>query len=584
MLVMAARRARKASSKKAALDRSGDPLPAGAMTRLGTLRFRLDDAYATHFAVSFDGARAAARIDRLQVRVWDLETGVALRTLRCKPGSDAKDWIERIVLSRDGARVATYVYGRIQVFEVASGDPVGEVVGPIEQAFELTPDGRGVIVAGHGYQRVFARRHELATGAIAAETELGQEVRVASVTLTEDGRKVIFVVGRRVAIHDADTLAGETDVRVELAGSSLVKGTVVVGDDELLMLRYTGDESTLVELRSGAARPFVWPQPGELYDLVASAGHRMAYAIRGPEHLREVIDLRTRQVLLRLPASSGGCEAAFSRDHLVLRDHSLLRRFELPSLREVEHPADGGHTGEVRAVRFDGPVVVTYGREATRRWDAATAKELACGERSDPPPPPVPAHGVTARRCRPDERGVQAFRGDVMLFELRTEAVKGVAVCPTDPEVAFVSWHGWLRVVDAETGALKWSFQSPSNKVLQPLTRVAYSPDGALIAAGGHGKFAALFERSGRRIDLVGHTAKIDALAFSPSGKVLFTRDVRTTRIWDGTTGEALGVLEGLWPDAWSPDGALAATIEHTSVVLWRVEDVLPANVRALLA
>ena len=73
---------------------------------------------------------------------------------------------------------------------------------------------------------------------------------------------------------------------------------------------------------------------------------------------------------------------------------------------------------------------------------------------------------------------MQAFRGDAMLFEAKTDVVKAVAVCPTDPEIAFVSWHGWLRVVDAETGALRWSFQSPSQKVLQPLTCVAYSPDG----------------------------------------------------------------------------------------------------------
>src|SRR5204863_345028 len=62
-------------------DAYGDPLPQGALNRLGTLRQRAADS---HLAVSADGKDIISVGSAMTVRVWDAVTG-QLRSLRQLP-------------------------------------------------------------------------------------------------------------------------------------------------------------------------------------------------------------------------------------------------------------------------------------------------------------------------------------------------------------------------------------------------------------------------------------------------------------------------------------------------------------------
>jgi hypothetical protein len=110
--------------------------------------------------------------------------------------------------------------------------------------------------------------------------------------------------------------------------------------------------------------------------------------------------------------------------------------------------------------------------------------------------------------------------------------------------------------------------------------RMAFSPSGKLLATGGYGTQAKLWEvatgKPLRSFD-VGPVEGGLTVQFSPSGKLLAVGHRNsTTRIFDVDSGKCLHTLQKKWSQGlqFSPDGkTLAITYVDGSLALWNVSD-----------
>src|SRR5262249_31245734 len=107
-------------------DLYGDPLPAGALVRLGSVRLR--HAGLSDYVCLPDGKTVlTAGSDRV-LRFWDLASGRQVRSVRLQ--GTATSMLAVVALSPDGKTLAAHDRGRLVFWEVASGTEIRSLPGP----------------------------------------------------------------------------------------------------------------------------------------------------------------------------------------------------------------------------------------------------------------------------------------------------------------------------------------------------------------------------------------------------------------------------------------------------------------------
>ncbi|HXP62261.1 MAG TPA: protein kinase [Dongiaceae bacterium] len=132
-------------------------------------------------------------------------------------------------------------------------------------------------------------------------------------------------------------------------------------------------------------------------------------------------------------------------------------------------------------------------------------------------------------------------------------------------------WYYWQRQAHLDLKSLRGH--------LGPVTSVAFSPDGHLIATGSEDQTAKVWEAASGKglLTLKGHGARVNSVAFSPDGRRIATASHDgTAKVWAADSGKELLTLAGhggrIWSVAFSPDGLWIATGSQDSTAkVWEV-------------
>jgi RNA polymerase sigma factor (sigma-70 family) len=537
----------------ALLDRAGDPLPRGALARLGTVRFRHGEY--VHCAVfTRDGKTLITGGADSTIRLWEVPTGRPLRRLEGHRG-----WVGRLALSPDGKTLASggsWWDNSLRVWDLASGKELrcldrGDF--PVGQPLAFAPDGKTLYAAR-------AREIEV--------WEVGSGLKLRSFRpLPERTRDFTEVA----LSPDGKTLA------VTNSGSDPAKrfgGGVSGGTLRLL------DSRTGKELRKRILKDWA---PG----LVAFSPDGRALAMQGAGAI-EIWSPDLEKELLRIPTPETDYNRfAFSPDSRLLAVAAFngasapfrIRVWDLRSGKEYRQLP--GHDHQVNALAFtpDGKMLASGSSGGSvRLWDLASGAELA---------QPAAHHGwVWGVAVSADGRLVATANSDrtVRVWEARTgkplrelrghqREVWAVRFAPAGHVLATGSWDGTVRLWDADTGKELHRLAGHAGEVRS----VAFSPDGSLLASGVRGTDTSIHLRdvgTGREVGRLplDQATPVTALAFSPDGRHLASGGV-DIRLWDVARKRPLpwfrppveGPVEGL---AFSADGrSLLSRGKH--VQLW---------------
>jgi WD40 repeat protein len=578
---------RRVEARAGGTDRHGDPLPPGAIARLGTLRLqheqghriaysadgkvlasasdeiRLWDAAtgrelghfpgARGFALSADGKRLASSAtqgpDRLLVRIWDTVTGKEMHRL---PGH--RDEIYALAFSPNGKRLATgSLDGGLRLWDPVRGEQVavlaelgelGDGRGAVT-CLAFSPDGKTLLSAEHKMSRLW----EVATG-----KERRRFPGAFFRALSRDGR-VMAVVDekghtlRLVKVDTGDTVLTIKDLHgavqsVSIAPDGRTLATVSHVDPFLrLWDATTGKPVHVIPLTNYAFSVAFAPDGQTLAVGVPwAAGDRVR--LWNPATATErVPQPGHRDAVVGVSFLDGGKTiASVGADET----HRLWRAADGQQVRSLP-------LGKVAlALSADGKLAATAGRwqqlrlgkieETLSLWDAGTGKErlaFSAGHKG----------GVALAAFSPDGAtlAVSTYRGELLLWDTasgkmrrqwQAAASMALAFSPDGKTLATGGWDCAVRLWDAGSGKLVRLLGKPlelnrdsDGKRVTGTSAIAFSPDGKSVAAAlVPQNIIYLWEvESGKeRRQLHGHpdgwhNGWVNALVFAPDGKALYS-------------------------------------------------------------
>jgi WD40 repeat protein len=587
---------------QARMDVYGDPLPAGAVARIGTTRLVLGrgGSHICPLVYTPDGKQLASCESGKLVRFWDTANGKELRRIVCADGD-----IDDLVLAPDGKTAATTNLNSpvIQLWDSASGKLLRQITagkGGIYTA-SFSPDGKTFAAAvGQGIQfwdtATWQATRQLATGPATSfvfvpksttlittgdgirwwNLETGQEIRRLNKKLRWYNRLIVSPDGQR--------LAGVVEPNMlhlwKAADGEEVSRTVVGGPEGgVRCLCFSPDSQTL----ACGAEPVAGGRQSWSATLFLAAD-------TGEQLRRWEKDIAVHGMAF----SPDGKTLAQVAAHVIrLRDATTGK-----AALEVPHLPD-----YVMSVEFDqeGKTLVASCRNGhTARWDPLSGKQLSPFQA--PPPAFVgPAEMLLAAALT--QGGKKAALVDANGVLHVWESATGKAVCridnpPVGEDQAVFSPDGTLLVVkhqddvirlwDAVTGKPRCALPA-FGRVRFPHAHV-FSPDSRVLATAP----SSLDETCIRLWDTAtgkqrGQLTWSDpteptSLAFSPDGKYLLSAHSPTgkekgstgdvcLRLWDLATGRLLRRFPVAWGDirslAWSGDGRTVAAAAYDTVVLW---------------
>jgi WD40 repeat protein len=577
-------------------DAHGDPLPDGALARLGTVRWRAGGPIA--LAAFLPDGKSVLTVSQDRVaQVWDRDSGKELRHFDAAgPGSTDPNVARLVLINANGSGLAVSGDGKalaclgrdgaIHLWDVGTGKETAKVTDlrtPGRSQLALSADGKTLATAIYGQKSAV---WDVATGKELrsfGEADASSRMMAYHMALSPDGKRLVQVgidVGHGAA-HTTVIVWDAANGKEERRASDPALGTgglsammSAISPDARRVAVSVGAKVKVIDLDTGkVAReldggndqsPLVFTPDGKLLVALHGRGDRLTvWDVAGGKKLRDLGKSEAPGV-----AAAVAVVNRFGAGLAVSPDGKLVAWGDGPALRLTDletgkdRTAQAGHAAAARELLFarDGKSVLTAGDDGTvRRWDAATGKELSR----------VALPGATYAFVvpSPDGRVVAACdtTATVHLIDAATGKEKH-AFAPPQPgfggAVAFSPDSRWLasastnsqtvEVYDVAGGKEKVSLALPSAQpaagppgVLLAVRvrgprRVFFSPDGRLLAVtdGNLVLFDVAAAREERQIELP-QGAMIRYAAFSPDGRAIAVElNGGQVEVWEVASGQ----------------------------------------------
>lgn len=539
-----------------------------------------------------DGSRLITVSDDHTAQLWNMQTGARLAVLR----GHTRPVRRAMFLGRGDQVLTTSADGTSIVWEADSEKALVSLANAAYGDAQGLEPGEALIVDvdAHGVGRLL----DAVSG-----REVGVPMEYQKILLgghrSPDGRLVVVplalsAVDHRLQVWDAQAGTRMTETRQD---SGAVHAVAFSPGGDLLVTAlgdaFTGYGYNRVDVWETRTWKRVAQLHGHLEDVLdASFSPDGRYVVTASTDGRAMLWRTGDWQLVEILRGHAGAvvKAAFSPDSKLVAtagEDGTARLWEAETGRESALLT--GHTGKLQALLFspDGAVVVTADSEgAARVWASQFGERMAS----------IPK--TTRGALSHNGRRLVTTGAEILVWN--TSDWRRVAQLPqprgADCSVAFsrddrrmilaTSWYDTASLWDTDTWrqvahlGLEGDLIAPNRgSGLEPVSALAFSPDGSLLATPARHAAARVWDaRTGRLVAQVGEKSNASLYAaFSPSGRVLATYS-DPVRLWRVGSWEEIAHLRGEgreWLFGWrsvdfSPDGKrLLTAVKKQRAHVW---------------